>query len=220
VAVPAADGSHTEKRKMTVSERSIPVLTAALQEWLSGRLAPARPTVSDVAMPDTGGLSSTSLLFEARLARRGRRPLRPLRRPDGARAECPAGFPRYDLPLQFEVISAVASCCDIPLPTLRWNEPGAVSSAPRSSSWTRSTAGFPWTTRPMYSRASCSRPRPGTARGCSGPAWRSWPRCTRSPRPPPGSRGCVHRTAWTRCGTISRSSTGPGGGSWRQSGLA
>src|SRR6202034_1303567 len=32
-------------------------------------------------------------------------------------------FPRYELPLQFEVISRVASCCDIPLPTLRWNEP-------------------------------------------------------------------------------------------------
>jgi aminoglycoside phosphotransferase (APT) family kinase protein len=32
-------------------------------------------------------------------------------------------FPRYDLPAQFEVISGVAACCDIPLPALRWNEP-------------------------------------------------------------------------------------------------
>jgi aminoglycoside phosphotransferase (APT) family kinase protein len=65
VAVPAADGSHTEKRKMTVSERTIPALTAALREWLAGRLAPDRPTVSEVAMPNSGGLSSTSVLFEA-----------------------------------------------------------------------------------------------------------------------------------------------------------
>src|ERR1700733_8282553 len=43
VAVPAADGSHTEKRKMTVSERSIPALTAALRDWLGGRLAPLHP---------------------------------------------------------------------------------------------------------------------------------------------------------------------------------
>jgi aminoglycoside phosphotransferase (APT) family kinase protein len=123
VAVPAADGSHTEKRKMTVSERSIPWLTAALQEWLSGRLAPARATVSEVAVPDTGGLSSTSLLFEATwrgegAEHRGRYVARMAPEPSALPV-----FPGYDLPLQFEVISAVASCCDIPLPALRWNEP-------------------------------------------------------------------------------------------------
>src|SRR3981081_2606656 len=31
--------------------------------------------------------------------------------------------PRYDLAAQFEVISRVATCCGIPLPKLRWNEP-------------------------------------------------------------------------------------------------
>ena len=123
MAVPAADGSHTEKRKMTVSERSIPVLTAALREWLSGRLAPDRPAVSEVAMPDTGGLSSTSLLFEASwpgggTEHRGRYVARMAPEPSAMPV-----FPGYDLPLQFEVISRVASCCDIPLPTLRWNEP-------------------------------------------------------------------------------------------------
>jgi len=126
VAVPAADGSHTEKRKMTVSERSIPALTAALREWLAGRLAPDRPVVSEVAMPDSGGLSSTSVLFEASWAgaragiaeHRGRYVARMAPEPSALPV-----FPRYDLPLQFDVISSVASCCDIPLPALRWNEP-------------------------------------------------------------------------------------------------
>jgi Phosphotransferase enzyme family len=40
-------------------------------------------------------------------------------------------FPRYDLPAQFEVISAVAARSDLPLPRLRWNEPdGAVVGTP------------------------------------------------------------------------------------------
>lgn len=35
----AADQSHSEKRKMTVSERSVAALAAALQDWLDGRAA-------------------------------------------------------------------------------------------------------------------------------------------------------------------------------------
>jgi aminoglycoside phosphotransferase (APT) family kinase protein len=124
VAIPAADRSHGEKRKMTVSERSIPALTAALQDWLARRPgAPGRPAVSGVGLPDNGGLSSTSVLFEASWPGggpldRGRYVARMAPEPSAMPV-----FPRYDLPLQFEVISRVAACCDIPLPALRWNEP-------------------------------------------------------------------------------------------------
>jgi aminoglycoside phosphotransferase (APT) family kinase protein len=127
VAVPEGDRSHGEKLKMTVSERSIPALTAALQDWLAGRSAgPGRPTVSKVALPDSGGLSSTSVLFEASwpgddtrgAPRGGRYVARMAPEPSAVPV-----FPRYDLPVQFEVISRVAACCDIPLPRLRWNEP-------------------------------------------------------------------------------------------------
>ncbi len=120
----AADQSHSEKRKMTVSERSVAALAAALQDWLDGRAAgPGRPTVSGVRMPDTGGLSSMSVLFEACWAgedaeRRGAYVARLAPEPSAVPV-----FPRYDLPVQFEVISRVATCCDIPLPKLRWNEP-------------------------------------------------------------------------------------------------
>jgi len=127
VAVPAADRPHGEKRKMTVSERSIPVLTAALQDWLAGRSAgPGRPTVSRVGMPGNGGLSSTSVLFEASWpgddTQGAPRPGRYVARMAPEPSAVPV-FPRYDLPAQFEVISGVAACCDIPLPALRWNEP-------------------------------------------------------------------------------------------------
>jgi aminoglycoside phosphotransferase (APT) family kinase protein len=124
MSVPAPDGSHTEKRKMTVSERSVTALTAALQAWLAGRPeGPGRPTVSGVRMPDSGGLSSTSVLFEALWPdedprRRGAYVARM-----APEASAVPVFPSYDLPAQFEVISSVARACDVPLPRLRWNEP-------------------------------------------------------------------------------------------------
>jgi aminoglycoside phosphotransferase (APT) family kinase protein len=127
VAVPAADRSHGEKRKMTVSERSVSGLTTALQDWLAGRTAgQGRPTVSEVGMPGNGGLSSTSVLFEASWPGEGARGAPRCGRYVARMAPEPSAvpvFPRYDLPVQFEVISGVAACCDIPLPTLRWNEP-------------------------------------------------------------------------------------------------
>jgi hypothetical protein len=56
----AADRTPGEKVKMTVSERSIATLTAALQDWLADRAGgPGGLTVSGVRMPDSGGLSST-----------------------------------------------------------------------------------------------------------------------------------------------------------------
>ena len=55
-----------ETVKLTVSERTVAALAPALQSWLAGRAeAAGRPAVTGVRLPDTGGLSSTSVLFEA-----------------------------------------------------------------------------------------------------------------------------------------------------------
>ena len=127
-----ADRSHGEKIKMTVSERSIPALTAALQEWLASRSAGPGPfAVSGVRVPDTGGLSSMSVLFEACWADEGtERHGAYVARMAPEQSAMPV-FPRYDLPAQFEVISAVAARSDLPLPRLRWNEPdGAAVGTP------------------------------------------------------------------------------------------
>jgi aminoglycoside phosphotransferase (APT) family kinase protein len=124
MTAPAADPSPTEKRKMTVSERNIPGLTAALQQWLTMQPGvPGEPTVMDVRGPDSNGLSSTSVLFEVAWAG-----------PGGGRTESYVArmapeddavpvFPRYDLPAQYDLISRVADGCPIPLPQLRWNVP-------------------------------------------------------------------------------------------------
>jgi aminoglycoside phosphotransferase (APT) family kinase protein len=125
MTAPPAQQPHGERRKLTVSERSMDVLTAALQDWLDARSAgQARPTVSRVHVPDNGGLSSTSVLFEACWPGEdgpGRSGTYVARMAPEASA-VPV-FPRYDLPAQFELISRVAARCDVPLPALRWNEP-------------------------------------------------------------------------------------------------
>ncbi len=66
--------SPDERIKMTVTERSIGTLTTALQDWLTDRLGrPGQLTVSGVRMPGSGGLSSTSALFEASWISQGTR---------------------------------------------------------------------------------------------------------------------------------------------------
>jgi aminoglycoside phosphotransferase (APT) family kinase protein len=128
---------------MTVSERSVTALAAGLETWLATRLNGQRPAISDVRMPDFGGLSSTSVLFDAAWTSDdtgvpggpgntggadntggGQTPCRGsyVARMAPEASAVPV-FPSYDLPAQFSVISQVAAACDIPLPLLRWNVP-------------------------------------------------------------------------------------------------
>src|SRR5580704_15841324 len=109
---------------MTVSQRDVDSLAAAVQDWLAGTLGTAEPPViSAVRMPTSGGLSSTSLLFEAEWVADGQ----PERGAFVARMAPESSavpvFPKYDIPGQFELIEQVAARCDVPIPRLRWNQP-------------------------------------------------------------------------------------------------
>jgi aminoglycoside phosphotransferase (APT) family kinase protein len=120
----SADRSPGEEIKMTVSQRDVDSLAAAVTDWLADRLGTAEPPViSGVRMPTSGGLSSTSLLFEAEWVADGR----PERGAFVARMAPESSavpvFPKYDIPGQFELIEQVAARCDVPIPRLRWNQP-------------------------------------------------------------------------------------------------
>ena len=123
-----------QQRKMTVSERDVSALAGRLAGWLADRLSAAeqaagRPgavtglTVRNPRLSGSGGLSSTSLLFEASWvsAGAGRRGAFVARLAPEASA-VPV-FPRYDLATQFAVISQVAARSDVPVPAVRWYEP-------------------------------------------------------------------------------------------------
>ncbi|HUC55883.1 MAG TPA: phosphotransferase family protein [Streptosporangiaceae bacterium] len=116
--------AHDQKIKMTVSERSPDALAAALRDWLGARLATGEPPeITNVRMPESGGLSSTSVLFEAQWTLSDNKHsgayVARLAPEQGA---VPV-FPKYDLPAQYELIRAVGDRCRAPLPALRWNEP-------------------------------------------------------------------------------------------------
>jgi aminoglycoside phosphotransferase (APT) family kinase protein len=119
-----ADQSPAEKRKMTVSERNIPGLTAALQQWLETQSAlPGKPTVTGVRAPEGNGLSSTSVLFDVSFAGEDSVSVGSYVARMAPEDSALPVFPRYDLPGQYELISRVAAACSIPLPRLRWNVP-------------------------------------------------------------------------------------------------
>jgi aminoglycoside phosphotransferase (APT) family kinase protein len=117
-----ADDRHDQKIKMTVSERSAEALAAALRDWLAGQLESGhKPEITNVRMPESGGLSSTSVLFEAQLDAN-----KPAVAYVARLAPEPSAipvFPRYDLPAQYKLISGVSERCRAPLPALAWNEP-------------------------------------------------------------------------------------------------
>ena len=115
---------HGERIQMTVSTRDPVAMAAALQGWLGGKLALREPPVlSGVRTPPSGGLSSTSLLFEADWSSEGT-PRRGayVARMAPEQSAVPV-FPSYDLPGQFRLIDQVSKRCGVPLPRLRWNQP-------------------------------------------------------------------------------------------------
>src|SRR5258707_13593691 len=123
MAAPAEDPA-VERVQKTVSKRDADSLAAALRGWLAERVgASDPPDLTGARMPASGGLSSTSLLFEAAWSSEGM----PCRGAYVARmapemSAVPV-FPRYDLPGQHRLIEQVSKRCEVPLPRLRWNQP-------------------------------------------------------------------------------------------------
>src|SRR5260370_16016591 len=120
----AVERAPGERVKMTVSMRDADSLATALRGWLAERVGASEPPeLTGARMPASGGLSSTSLLFEAAWSSEGT----PCRGAYVARmapemSAVPV-FPRYDLPGQYRLIEQVSRRCEVPLPRLRWNQP-------------------------------------------------------------------------------------------------
>ncbi|MBO0853523.1 MAG: phosphotransferase family protein [Nocardia sp.] len=118
-------GSDTERRwQLTTSARDLGDLSRRLTEWLGPRVGSvSTPVITAISRPEAGGMSSSSVLFEASWEG-----------PDGAAgsgsyvarmAPEEGAFPvfqHYDLDTQYRVIAAVAEYSDIPVPPLCWLE--------------------------------------------------------------------------------------------------
>ncbi|UGT66291.1 phosphotransferase family protein [Nocardia gipuzkoensis] len=117
------DPDPAQRQQLTVSERDLDVLTGDLARWLGTKVsADELPRVSELSRPQSGGMSSTSILFDAEWSAGGRVE----RGSFVARMAPEAGsfpvFETYDLATQYQVMAGVAAATDVPLPGLCWLE--------------------------------------------------------------------------------------------------
>ena len=99
------------------STRDHEELRRQLTRWLARHVA--EPEVSELVVPTTNGMSSETLLFEARW-RDGRQACAARLAPDPAAMPV---FPVYDLERQFRVMRLVAERTNVPVPRTLWFEP-------------------------------------------------------------------------------------------------
>ncbi|GAB2722871.1 phosphotransferase family protein [Nocardia thraciensis] len=112
-----------QRRQLTTSARDLDDLAERLIRWLAARLdCDGPPKITNLTRPQAGGMSSSSVLFDAEWQVDGRR--------DGgsyvARMAPEAGsfpvFETYDLETQYSVMAGVAEHTDVPVPPLCWLE--------------------------------------------------------------------------------------------------
>ncbi|WP_328397554.1 phosphotransferase family protein [Nocardia sp. NBC_00416] len=118
----------TEHMQLTTSERDLDALAGQLTHWLAARVgADEQPVITALHRPQSGGLSSASVLFDAHWKSGGE----PAEGSFVARMIPEEGafpvFENYDLPLQYRIMSEVATGTDVPVPGLRWLETGSAA---------------------------------------------------------------------------------------------
>ncbi|RDI48913.1 phosphotransferase family protein [Nocardia mexicana] len=112
-----------QRRQLTTSARDLDDLAERLTRWLAARLdSDGPPKITNLTRPQAGGMSSSSVLFDAEWQVDGR---------GGggsyvARMAPEAGsfpvFETYDLETQYAVMAGVAEHTDVPVPPLCWLE--------------------------------------------------------------------------------------------------
>ena len=107
----------------TTSTRDFDQTHDALQSWLVTKLpAAAEPTISELHVPPTNGMSSETLLFEATWTDGGERDEHGLvARVPPDPANFPV-FPTYDIAGQFTTMTLVRQLTDVPVPEPLWVE--------------------------------------------------------------------------------------------------
>lgn len=117
------EGEAPETVKLTTTSRDHDELRASLEQWLRVRVDDPAAAVTDFQPPDGNGMSSETILFDARWsgAPDGAHLVMRLAPPDDA---FPV-FPTYDLTAQYETMRLVGDLTDVPVPQVMWNEPSA-----------------------------------------------------------------------------------------------
>ncbi|MGY1944615.1 phosphotransferase family protein [Nocardia asiatica] len=117
------DPDPAQRQQLTVSERDLDVLAGDLARWLGTKVsADELPRISELSRPQSGGMSSTSILFDAEWSAAGRREHGSFVARMAPEARSFPVFETYDLATQYQVMAGVAAASDVPLPGLCWLE--------------------------------------------------------------------------------------------------
>ncbi|RJO74788.1 phosphotransferase family protein [Nocardia panacis] len=115
----------TERRQLTTSDRDLDALAGDLARWLAGRVAAEDlPRITALSRPQSGGMSSSSVLFTAEWTAGGRAEGGSYVIRMAPEADSFPVFQTYDLAAQYEVMAGVAAASTIPVPELCWLETG------------------------------------------------------------------------------------------------
>lgn len=107
--------------RMTTTETPTGDIGARLESWLAQRLGnPVR--VTQPRIPEHGGMSSVSVLFDAEWTVDGQRHDAALIARLAPEDTALPVFPEYDLARQFDVMTDVGAYSDVPVPRVRWFE--------------------------------------------------------------------------------------------------
>ena len=114
----------TQNTARPESSRRDPVQTQIdIEKWLATKLPEgSEPSVSEVHVPESNGMSSETVLVDANWIVDGERVERPLVfriAPDEAAVPV---FQKYDLDAQFRVMAKVREVSDVPVPEVHWLE--------------------------------------------------------------------------------------------------
>lgn len=119
----ADDPDPAQRQQLTVSERDLDTLAEDLARWLDSKVAADHPPkISNLARPQSGGMSSTSILFDAEWSVDGRRERGSFVARMAPEADSFPVFETYDLATQYRVMAGVAAATSVPVPGLCWLE--------------------------------------------------------------------------------------------------
>lgn len=109
------------------SRRDPEATRVALERWLAGRLPGSDPTITRVEVPESNGMSSETVLLEGEWTApgEGTRVGQALVARIAPHDDAVPVFPRYDLGLQFRVMSLVRELTEVPVPRVLWLEEDA-----------------------------------------------------------------------------------------------
>ena len=118
-----SDEVSAEKNEITVSSRDAAATGKQIAAWMQSRLPEgADPEVLDVNAPESNGMSSETLLFDAVWTEDGERRHHALVARVAPDDNDVPVFPSYDFETQFNVMRLVAEQSAVPVPRVLWLE--------------------------------------------------------------------------------------------------